>query len=339
MAVVKANAYGHGLVKVARAATRAGAAWCGTARLEEALAIRKAGVACQLFVLGYVTPQAIPDAIQANISLPVFQKETALAYAAQARAVGKPINVHVKIDSGMGRLGIFPEDGLEFVRWLKSLDGLQVEGLFTHFARADEPAQPATHMQLQRFLGLVETLQSNHLRPCWVHAANSAATVHFPDGWLDLVRPGIAIYGLSPSSQAPLPSGLLPALTWKTRLCSFKLLPPGHGIGYGHRYTTAGEELIGAIAAGYADGFRRRPGNMVLIRGKRVPVVGSVCMDQSMIQLDSVPEACMNDEVVLLGRQGNENISAEELAARWETINYDVLTGLAARLTRTYIGE
>lgn len=337
MAIVKANAYGHGLVEVAREAFKAGAKWAGTARYEEAAMIRKAGIEGNLFVLGYVPPANIPAAIHNEIRVPIFDENTALAYDSMAQTTGKRLKVHLKIDSGMGRLGIFPEEAVEFVRWLKSLNNLELEGIFTHFARADEPALTTTQEQIQRFTTLLTTLENLGLRPQYVHASNSAGSVNFPAAWFDLVRPGIAIYGLSPSSQVSLPDGVQPAMTWKSRLCSIKQLPQGYGVGYGHRYTTRSTERIGVIAAGYADGFRRQPGNMVLIHGKRVPVVGSVCMDQSMILLQNVPEARIGDEVVILGKQGNEAITAEELAVRWNTINYDVCTGLASRIPRMYL--
>jgi len=291
----------------------------------------------KLFVLGYVTPPNVLSAIKDDISLPIFDQETAQAYDTIAGSTGKKLKVHLKIDSGMGRLGIFPEDGVQYVRWLHTLKNLELEGLFTHFARADEPALPATNLQIKRFTLLVDSLIQNQLKPRWVHASNSAASIHFPSGWFDLVRPGIAIYGLSPSSQVNLPDGLQPAMIWKSRLCSVKVLPSDHGVGYGHRYVTKRAETVGAIAAGYADGFRRRSGNVVLVHGKRVPVLGSVCMDQSMIRLDDLPQARVGDEVILMGSQGDETISAEELAERWQTINYDVCTGLANRIPRIYL--
>ena len=219
----------------------------------------------------------------------------------QARALGQPLHVHAKFDTGMGRLGVFPEDGLAFVRQIKESPELLLEGVFTHLASADEPALDTTDWQLDRFTRLVEALEANGLRPPLVHAANSAASLYFPRAHFDLVRSGIAIYGLQPSAEAPLPDGFIPALTWKARLASIKELPAGHGIGYNYRYVTQKPERIGVIPVGYADGFRRRLGNFVLVGGKRVTVVGGVCMDQCMLQLDDVPEARIGDEVVLIG--------------------------------------
>jgi alanine racemase len=229
-----------------------------------------------------------------------------------------------------------PEDGLEFVRFLGALPGLEVEGVFTHLAEADDPIRPSTDQQLNRFDRLVEGLQSSGLRPSLVHAANSAAALYFPRARYDIVRPGIAIYGLQPSADAPLPDDFRPALSWKARLASVKMLPPGHGIGYNFRYTTSRHERIGVCPAGYADGLRRRLGNYVLVGGKRVAVVGGVCMDQCMLQLDDVPEARVGDEIVMIGQQGSEQIRAEELGQAWGTVNYEVVCGLNVRVPRYY---
>jgi alanine racemase len=232
---------------------------------------------------------------------------------------------------------VFPRDAVEFVRWLKGQRGLDVEAIFTHFARADETKYATTDEQIERFDGVLKELEKEGIKPRLVHAANSAGTLNYPAGRYDLARCGIVMYGLQPSPDSPLPEGFIPALSWKTHLVSLKTLPPGHGVSYNFQYFTQKNERIGAIAIGYADGFRRRAGNIVLVRGKRVPVVGAVCMDQCMVQLDDVPEARLQDEVVLIGRQGDEMISADELAKDWGTINYEVLCGLADRVPRIYL--
>jgi alanine racemase len=337
MAIVKANAYGHGLVEVARAALAGGASWLGVARLEEAATLRQAGLDADILVLGMTMPERAAEAAGLNLRLAVYDYELAKATAAYASAAGQTLRVHAKFDTGMGRLGVSPENGLEFIRYLNGLAGLQVEGMFTHLAEADDPPKPSTNQQLERFDGLLGRLQSSGLRPALVHAANSAATLYFPRARYDLVRSGIAIYGLHPSDEAPLPDGFRPALSWKARLASVKELPPGHGIGYNFRYTTTRRERIGVCPAGYADGFRRRLGNYALVGGKRVPVVGGVCMDQCMLQLDQVPEAKIGDEIVLIGTQGNECLSAEEFGKAWGTVNYDLVCGLSARVPRFYL--
>jgi len=339
MAVVKANGYGHGMVNVARAALQAGAMWYGVARIEEALILRANDLTLPILVMGYTDPKYVPDALQNQISLCVYDQDVARAYAEKVRPGSKKLRVQAKFDTGMGRLGIFPEDGIDFIEQLRGIPELDVEGMFTHMARADECDREITLWQIGRFRTLVDALIARKQQPRLVHAANSASALFYPEARLDIVRPGISIYGLHPSAETPNPPGFLPALTWKARLTSVKILPAGHGISYNHRYKTQKQERIGAVAVGYADGFRRRLGNFALVHGQRANVVGSVCMDQVMLQLDDVPEARIGDEVVLLGQQGKEMISAEEIAEAWGTNNYEVVCGLANRLPRIYIEE
>jgi alanine racemase len=221
-------------------------------------------------------------------------------------------------------------------RLVVKTEGARLEGLFTHFARADEADRTTTDQQLKTFNQVVDGLQQAGLRPPLVHAANSAATLSLARSHFDLVRLGIAMYGLHPSAHCRLPDGFRPALSWRAQLSQVKLLPPVRGVSYGHAYVTQAEERIGTVPVGYADGFRRLAGNQALVRGLRVPVVGRVCMDQSMLQLDAVPGAREGEEVVLLGHQLGEAIHAEELAERWGTINYEVTCGIGRRVPRLY---
>ena len=337
MAVVKANGYGHGMVEAARAAAAAGAAWCAVARIDEALALRQAGIRLPILVMGFCPPERAAEAAHQHIRLSVYDLTLARQMAEQVAPTGSRLRLHVKVDTGMGRLGVMPAGALDLVSWLAGQEALEVEGIFTHFARADEPAQPETDAQIDTFIEVLHSLSSTGLRPPLVHAANSAASLYFPRAYFDMVRPGIAIYGLHPSPDAPLPPSFRPALSWKARLASVKMLPAGQGIGYGHRYVTAGEERIGVLPVGYADGLRRQVGvNAVLVNGRKVPVVGGVCMDQCMLQLDEVPAAQPGDEVVLIGSQGEAARTAEEIAQSWGTVNYDVVCGLAARVPRFY---
>lgn len=339
MAVVKANGYGHGMIEAGQAALQGGASWLGVARIEEALSLRAAGITSSIMILGYTAPVRAAEAIASRLTLAVYDPELAEALSDQAVEAGGCVQVHAKFDTGMGRLGVFPEDGVPFIRHLRNLRGLDLSGMFTHFARSDEAERATTEWQIQRFQGLVNELTRSGLRPSLVHAANSAAALYFPQARYDLVRCGIAIYGLDPSDETPLPDTFQTALAWKARLSSVKLIPPGYGIGYGHRYTTLGQERIGVVSVGYADGFRRRLGNFALVGGKRVKVTGGVCMDQIMLQLDELPQAQVGDEVVLIGRQGSELITAEEIGRDWNTVNYDVVCGLQARVPRFYINQ
>jgi alanine racemase len=336
MPVVKANAYGLGLVEISRALEAAGAQWLGVARIEEGLALRKAGVKTNLLVLGYTPPKRIPDAILEKITITVYDQNVAELYSKEAVLSKGIVDVHVKVDTGMGRLGVFNDKAHDFMRWLKTQKGLNITGIFTHFARADTPVYATTEEQIKRFNKLLNELKTEGICPNLVHAANSSGVLNFPDSKYDIERCGISVYGIPPSPTTSLPEGFKPVMSWKTHLISLKTLPPGHGVSYGFQYFTEKDERIGVIAIGYADGFRRRKGNVALIRGKRVPVVGAVCMDQCMLQLDSVPDAQIGDEVALIGEQGNETISVSELARDWGTIPYEVICGLADRVPRFY---
>jgi alanine racemase len=340
MAVVKANAYGHGLVPVARAALQANAQWCAVARIEEALSLRENGIQCPILVLGYTPPERIPFAIANEIRLTVYDLKTVEQYSRQAVLHKVPLKVHLKIDTGMNRLGVFPEEAEEFINAMQRLPEIELEGMFTHFARADEPQLDITSDQIRRFYDLLHRLEKTKRRPPVVHLSNSAgALYHYAAADGDLVRGGIAIYGLHPSPAAPLPDTFQPAMTWKALIVSIKSVPRDCGVSYGHRYVTNHEEKIGVLPVGYADGFRRIGGNVVLVHGKRVPVVGTICMDQCMVQLDHVPDVKLGDEVILMGGLESERISAEEIAAKWGTINYEVVCGMAARLPRFYFDE
>jgi alanine racemase len=337
MAIVKANAYGHGAVPVARAALRAGATWLGVARVNEALELRRAGLDCPILLLGFTPPGRVEEAITHQISMTVWRPEQVQMASTLARRLEYPARLHLKVDTGMSRLGVQSQDALELGYRLARASHIIFEGLFTHFARADESERSTSDRQEARFREVLREFDSAGIRPPLVHAANSAGSLTRPSACFDIVRAGIAIYGLHPSRQCQLPPDFRPALTWKSVLSHVKVLPPGRGVSYGHIYTTRSEERIGTLPVGYADGFRRLAGNEVLVGGKRVPVVGQVCMDQSMLRLDAVHRASSGDEVILIGSQGGEHISAEEVASRWGTINYEVVCGIGPRVPRIYV--
>ncbi|GAP20219.1 alanine racemase [Leptolinea tardivitalis] len=339
MAVIKANAYGHGLAEIAKAALQGGASICGVARVEEAFRIRRKGIHGKMLVLGGAMADSIPFALAEDVSLTISDPVTAKIFSDEAVRLGGVVHVHAKVDTGMNRLGVPVEEGIEFLRLLKSLPGLRVDGLFTHFARADEVNAGTTEIQLDRYNRFLTDVRGAGLLPPLVHAANSAASLFFPAARYDMVRPGIALFGINPAEDAVLPDGFTPIMEWKTRLISIKDIPAGSGISYGHKYTTTHTERVGVIAVGYADGFRRVEGNKVLIRGRYAPVLGSVCMDQCMVSLDDIPDARLEDEVVLIGSQGGKQISAEMIAHKWGTIAYEVVCGLTARLPRIYRDE
>ncbi|MBN1538491.1 MAG: alanine racemase [Anaerolineales bacterium] len=337
MAVVKANAYGHGTTAVAQAALRAGADWLGVARFSEAETLRQAGIEAPVLLLGYTPPDRLEAAINRNVSMTVWSEEQITQAAAIARRMGAVARLHLKVDSGMNRLGVKPEQALDLAQQIVDSPSLQFEGVFSHFACADESNPHPSDIQAARFDQALSRLEAHSLRPPWVHASNSAASLTRPTSHFDLLRIGIAMYGLHPSDECLNPPEVRSALSWKSVLSQVKSIPAGEGVSYGHVYHTQVVERIGTIPVGYADGFRRIEGNQVLVAGKRVPVVGRVCMDQMMVQLDRVPEAQAGDEVVLIGKQGGECLTAEEIARHWGTINYEVVCGIAARVPRVYI--
>lgn len=334
--VLKADAYGHGAATVARIAARGGADMAAVACLPEAQTLRRAGIDLPLLILGYTPPWQARPALEIDLHLALYDFDVAVALDQAAAALGKRAAVHVKVDSGMGRLGLFPDDVPAFLRQLRQLPHLHVAGLFTHLAAADAPAEPLNNLQLQRFRHLLAALAAEDLRPSLAHAANTAALLTRPDAHFDAVRLGIGLYGLAPAPDLPLPPDFRPALSWKTTIAQVKTLPPGAPVGYGMAYHTAGEQRIAIIPVGYADGFRRAPRHWgsVLVRGQRAPLVGRVSMDQAAIDVTAIPGVAAGDEVVLIGRQGEVALSADEVAARLGTINYEVISAILARVPR-----
>lgn len=336
MAIVKANAYGHGAIPVAKAALEAGASWCGVARVNEALELRKASLNCPILILGYTPEARYEEMVAHQVSMTVWNLSQVEKISMAASRMGQAAKLHLNVDTGMSRLGVEPDEAIRLLEAFAHLPGIQVEGLFTHFACADEVDTAPTDAQEELFQDLMQKLKTAGIHIPIVHAANSAASLKRPSVYFNCVRLGIAMYGLHPSSECPLPIEFRPALTWKSVLSQVKILPPGRGISYGHEYMTSREERIGTIPIGYADGFRRVGSNQVLVGGQKVPVVGRVTMDQIMVQLDAVPDARDGDEVVILGKQGEDSMAAEEIAGRWDTINYEVTSGIAHRVPRIY---
>lgn len=336
IAVVKANAYGHGAVPVAKAALEAGATWCGVARVNEAIELRQAGIDCSILLLGYSPETRYEEMIANRVSMTVWGFDQADKISAAASRTSQQAHLHIKVDTGMSRLGIDPGEVLELIEGIAKFPNLQIEGLFTHFARADESDPGPTDTQEAQFDELLEKLKNAGIQIPLIHAANSAASLTRPSVHFNCVRLGIAMYGLHPSAECPLPPGFRPALSWKSVLSQVKTLPAGRGISYGHTYVTSKEERIGTIPVGYADGFRRIAGNHVLVRGHKVPVIGRVTMDQILVQLDGVPDARAGDQVVLIGEQEGSRITAEEIAEKWDTINYEVTSGISHRVPRIY---
>ncbi len=342
MAVVKANGYGHGLEQVSRVALTSGATWLGVALLQEAVLLREKGLAAPVVVLGYTPERDAEEVVAREISQTVFTEEGGRALAAAARRLGKKAKVHIKVDTGMGRLG-FPasEKAVEVICGLAELPELEIEGIYTHFATADEPDKGYAQEQFLRFQEVLRKLEERGLAVGLRHCANSAALLDLPYTHLDLVRPGITIYGLypSPNVRHDLVS-LKPVMAVKARVALVKEVPPGTGISYGRTYVTSKRTLVATIPLGYADGYPRLLSNRseVLVKGKRAPVIGRICMDHLMVDVTHIPGVAQGDEVVLLGKQGEQEISADELAGLLGTINYEVVCMVSERLPRVYKG-
>jgi len=342
MAVLKADAYGHGAVRVARIALQHGAAMLGTAVLSEAATLRAHGIGAPVLVLGYTPAWQARDVVRLGVSVCVYSLDLARSLSRAALALeGGPVPLHLKVDTGMHRLGLPPDEVVPFARELLALPGVRLEGLFTHFATADAADLDASRRQLDRFRSVLAAWAAAGLpRPSLVHAANSAAALRLPEARFDLVRTGIALYGLRPGDDAPLPGGFRPALALKTQLAQIHDLRAGEPVSYGATWVTARPSRIGVLPMGYADGLRRAPATWgeVLVRGHRAPLVGRVCMDMCMVDVTDVPGARVGDEVVLIGAQagagGERRITAEEVAARLGTINYEVVSQILARVPR-----
>ena len=339
IAVVKANGYGHGALEGARAALAAGASACAVARVEEGVELRRAGLACPILVMGYAPPEAAPALVRFDLTATVTTWETAQALSARAEAAGRKAPVHVKVDTGMGRFGLLPAEVLPFVSRIAALPGLEPEGMYTHFATADQADTTYTRRQFARFRAVLEAVQAAGLHLRLRHAANSAATLALPETHLDAVRTGIAIYGLRPSAEVEPCVALRPALSLKSRVTRLRMLPAGTSISYGRTYITKRRTLVASVPVGYGDGYHRRLSNRgaVLINGRRAPIIGRVCMDQLVVDVTGVPGVAQDAEVVLIGPQGKERITAEEVARWAETINYEVVTSLLPRVKRIYV--
>lgn len=335
MAVLKADGYGHGAVRVARAAIGAGAAALAVATVGEGRALRESEIAAPILVLGYTPPWQAAEAVRLGLDCTLFDDDAARALSEAALAQGRIARVHVKVDTGMARLGLWPREAGPFLARLRELPGLSVAGIYTHFAGADQADLGSATAQLDRFLGLLAELEAAGLRPPLAHAANSAAALRLPASRLDMIRPGIACYGLAPSEATPLPPGFRPALSFHSEVAQVKEHPAGAPISYGGTFVTARPSRIATIPAGYADGVRRAPAwREVLVRGRRAPVVGRIAMDYMMVDVTEVPGVKRGDAVVLIGAQGDEAIGADEAAGWLGTISYELLTGILPRVPR-----
>lgn len=339
MGVVKANAYGHGAVPTAQILLEAGVDRLAVATLGEALELRAGGIHAPILVLGYTPSELTLAAVQQDITLTIFGVGNALEIGSAAQALGKTVRVHLKVNTGMNRLGVDSSNASTLLRSLDRIEGLEVEGIFTHFATSDTDRAFAEE-QFRHFAQLLETLAANGLRPPIAHAANSAATLTMPHTHLEMVRCGITLYGLDPDvDDTPVPPTFRPVLSWKAQIAQVRHLQPGDAVSYGREFVADRPMVVATIPVGYADGFPRRPytWGSVLIHGQPAPIVGRVCMDQCVVDVTHIAalrSVKQGHEVVLIGRQGNAELSAAEVGRRIGTINYDVVSRILPRVPR-----
>lgn len=336
---VKANAYGHGAVEVSRMAEATGTADAlGVATVPEGLDLRQAGIALPILKLGPTFPWEMEAAVAGDLTLAVCSPAEAEALAQAAAAAGKTAKAHLKVDTGMGRVGVAPEAAPGLAGRLAALPGVELEGVFTHLPVSDEADPASTRVQIDRFRAVAEAVQAAAGRPLTVHCANSGAVLGHAYGWMDLVRPGIMIYGFYPDAGTPRSLPLKPGMSVLTRISFVKRVAAGTRIGYGGTWIAPRDTWIGTLPAGYADGFNRLFSNRgrVLIEGRSYPIVGRVCMDQSMVDLGPDTAVKVGDEVVLLGRSGGEAITADEWAEQLGTITYEVTCQINGRVARVH---
>ncbi|WP_442604519.1 alanine racemase [Paenibacillus sp. KN14-4R] len=338
MAVVKADAYGHGALEVAKEAARNGIDYLAVAFLDEALQLRQAGVKTPILVLGYTPQEGIELAIKHNITLNVYSED--LLEALEHIECNNTLKIHIKLDTGMGRLGLHDKvDAVALIERAMSIPHVEVEGLFTHYACADEVDKAYTYQQHAKFQEVVDHFEAKGITFPLLHAGNSATGIDVPELAHNMVRLGISMYGMYPSEEVNKEQiRLKPVLSLKTKIVHLQTLPPNSGVSYGSIYHTTDYERIATLPIGYADGYSRMLSTKVeaLVGGERRPIIGRICMDQCMLQVDGVADVQMGDEVVLIGAQGNEMISVEEIAALLGTINYEVVCMFSQRIPRIY---
>ena len=338
LAVVKADAYGHGAVPVSRAALEAGAWGLAVARMREGVTLREAGITAPVLVLGYTPIRELSIALAHDLAITVSGMQTALALSALGTATGRDARLHLKVDTGMHRYGIEPEGAVEFAARLAALPGVRLEGVYTHYATADEKDSPVYAQQAARFEEVVRALGLRGLRPPLVHAANSAVAISSREPHWDAFRAGIALYGVQPSHGRAL--SLRPVMSLKAEVGQVLDVQEGEGVSYGQRYRAATRMAVAVVTCGYADGYMRSLGGTgeVLLGGRRCRVLGSVCMDSLVVGLPGDLDIAVGAEAVLLGTQGAEQVSAEELSGRAGTIAYELLCAMGRRPDRRFNG-
>ncbi len=341
MAIVKSDAYGHGMIRCAKAFEEVGARIFGVAEVDEGMRLRAAGIIGEIYVLLGARSREFNEVIHYDLRPVVFDLPSLRELSRIAEGKGKRVGVHLKIDTGMGRLGIMPHEAPFFIEAMRDLPGVYLDGILSHFPKANEPGFHETMVQCRLFMELLEHLNQQFPGRKASHIASSAAIFRNEATHFDMVRPGITLYGLYPEGVDQTVIALSPVMRFTTEVVQVKDVPAGYGLSYGHLYVTERPSQVAVLAVGYDDGYLRRLSNRaeVLVHGKRAPVCGRVCMNACMIDVTDIPEVLPGDEVVLLGRQGEDEITAEEVAGWLETINYEVVCLFGGRNQRVYKGE
>ncbi|MBS2027418.1 MAG: alanine racemase [Deltaproteobacteria bacterium] len=340
LAMVKADAYGHGAVACANALAREGVEMFGVALVEEGLKLRDAGIRTPVLLLGGGYEHAPEEVVAADLTPVLYRPDMVRDFEAAARSAGRTLPVHVELETGMGRTGAMLEELPALIEALRNASHLQVEGVLSHFANADLADAQMNQVQVSRFDEALRALSAAGIEPKWRHLANSAGVLGLPGAQsgerCNMVRPGLMLYGESPAERLREAARLRPVLSWKTAITHLKRVPAGTPISYGGRWCATRESLIATLPVGYADGYRRELTNAgeVVVRGVRAPIAGTVCMDMCMLDVTHVPDVALGDEVALIGAQGNERVSAQELASRCGTISYEIFCGISARVPR-----
>jgi alanine racemase len=339
LAVVKADAYGHGAVPVARRLEAEGADLFGVAMVEEGIELRRAGIRRPILVLGAFLPAQIASMVEADLTPTVWSMASLSALLDAGRRLGRAIPFHLKVDTGMGRIGFLPHDLRAALDRIAALPDPPLEGVLTTLAGSDQEDSPRIPEQIRVFSSALEEIRRRGLKPQYVHVANSGGILNYPETWFDTVRPGLALYGLQPAGTRG--GEFRPALAFRTRIIMLKTVPAGSPIGYGGVFRTSRESRIATIAAGYDDGVNRllHDGGEVLVRGRRAPYAGRISMDFSMVDVTDVSEAAEGDEATIIGAQGDDALTAWEVARTCQTIPYEILCRIGPRVPRVYLGE
>ncbi|MBI3609139.1 MAG: alanine racemase [Nitrospirae bacterium] len=338
LAVVKANAYGHGIIPIAQAARTENIRGFGIAFVQEGIQLRQAGITLPILVMAGFLPEETEGLLEYDLTPVVShpdQLESLRHYVGEA---SRPVRIHLKIDTGMGRLGLREEEVAAFIRLAQRVKGIEIEGLMSHFADDDLADHPAAEAQLDHFERVRRAIEAMGVKIPWSHMANTAAIVGLERAWFDMVRPGIMLYGYLPSQPSETTPSVKPVMTLKTRIIHLKRVPSGTAVSYGRTFTTRRESLIAVLPIGYADGYSRAWSNrgQVLIGGRRAPVIGRVCMDMILVDVTELPAVRLGDEAVLIGSQGSQTLWADELARQLGTIPYEILCAVSQRVPRLY---